>query len=295
MVEMLKDKCMEYIAEREISQVKFATLIGVSESTFSRFIKGNYPNAKNVIEKINEFFAKEEARDRSMSINDISFAETGTAKKILGILEYCRIQKSIGVIYGDAGTGKTYTLREWSRDKKDVYVVTANPAFATPKPFLKLLARSLKTTKVGSMDDILLEILDKLEGSDKMIIIDEAQHLTRKALEVVRSLNDLTNAAIVMVGNEMIYTKMLGKQQAEFAQLFSRLGMRGHILTDHFTFSDMELIFNEGKEEKEFLLKISRSKYGLRGAVHVYTNAKNNGNLSIKGLQAMATAMGITA
>lgn len=129
-----------------------------------------------------------------------------------------------------------------------------------------------------------------------MIIIDEAQHLTKKTLEIVRSINDSTETAIVLIGNDLIYNKMLGKAQAEFAQLFSRVGMQSHLLTDIFTIGDIALVFsNLDDDAKEYMLKISRSKFGLRGASLVYTNATNNGDISIKGIKAMSNLMGISS
>lgn len=280
--------------EKGLSQVKLAGKIGIAESTFSRWLKGTYPNHESITEKVNLFFDKEEKRDVVVTAGEIEFSMTGISEKVLNVLEYCRIQKIIGTIYGDAGVGKTYTTKEWAKDKSDVIIVTANPTFSSPKTFLKLLARKLKTTRVGGVDDIFTEILDKLDGKDMTIVIDEAQHLNRKTLEIVRSINDETSTAIVLIGNETVYSKMLGKQQAEFAQLFSRLGMRNYLLTDMFNENDVKGVFKtEDENVIKYLLSICRSKYGLRGAVHVYTNAQNNQDITAKGLKAMAALMGI--
>ena len=287
--------CICYMQEKNLSQVKFASKIGIGESTFSRWIKGNYPNGENIEKKVRDYFDKEEARSEIRTASDLCFVETNISDKVWQVLEYCRLQRTIGVIYGDAGIGKTFTMRMWEKDKSDVIVVTACPAFSSPKPFLKLLSRELKTALTGGVDDIFIDILDKLDGSDKTIVIDEAQHLNRKTLELVRGINDITGVAIILIGNEMVYSKMVGKQQAEFAQLFSRLGMRNHVMTDMFTREDVEGIFEGASDdETDYLLKICRSKYSLRGAVHVYTNSQNNKDVSIKGLKAMSSVMGIS-
>lgn len=187
-------------------------------------------------------------------------------------------------------------MNGWRKDKTDVIVVTVTPAFASPKSFLKVLARALKTSKQGSIDDIFMEILDKLQGTDRTLVIDEAQHLTCKTLELVRSINDIQGTAIILIGNELIYSKMQGRQQAEFAQLFSRIGMKMHLLTDYFTEKDIQSIFKDiDTDASKYLLDICRSKYGLRGAIHVYINAKNNEDVSIKGITAMGRMMGMIA
>ena len=88
--------------------------------------------------KVIDFLNKEEAREIVTEVRDIPFSETNISKKIWNTLEYCRIQKTIGVVYGDAGIGKTRTMNEWCKDKTDVIVVTVTPAFASPKSFLKV-------------------------------------------------------------------------------------------------------------------------------------------------------------
>lgn len=292
------EKCKAYMSEKDISQAKLASKIGISESTFSRYLKGSYPTPESIEEKINAFFEKENARREASFTTDIDFAMTGISEVVLNVLEYTRLQKIIGIIYGDAGIGKTFTCNYFMKERPDVIMVTANPAFASPKPFLKLLLRSLKISFKGSLDEMLMEAFFKLENGDKMIIIDEAQHLTRRTLEIVRSINDITKSAIVLVGNEVIHSKLTGKQEAEFAQLFSRISMRsGSLLTDMFKEEDIVKIFAEVKDKKAllYMLKICKSPHGLRGAVHTYNNAKNNKDLTFDGLKAMASLMGIVA
>ncbi len=301
-MDLLQEKCLSYMEAKGLSQVKLAGKIGIAESTFSRWLKGTYPNPETISEKVKVYFEKEESRAETSSSGQIVFAMTSMSQKIVNVLDYCRLQRIIGVIPGDAGVGKTFTCREWMRDKPDVAMLTINPVFANPKAFLKLLARALKTSKSGSSDEMLLDVFDHLRSRDMTIIIDEAQHLTRRTLEIIRNINDETGTAIILVGNETIYSKLTGKQQAEFAQLFSRIAMKsGHLLTDLFKPSDVRCVFCFDRDDDEtdlsveYLLRICRSKYGLRGAVHVYTNAKNNDDITQNGLKAMATAMGITA
>ena len=283
-----------YLENKKVSQAQLASMVGVSESTMSRWLKGDYPNMDSVAGKVRLYLEKEALREQSMEAGSIDFVMTNVSKKIWQVLEYSRLQKKLSIIYGDAGIGKTKTAKEWARDKSDVVLITVTPAFGNQKPFLKLLARALKTSRTGTVDDLYLDILDKLESRDMTIIIDEAQHLTVKTLEAIRSINDSTGTAIVLIGNEVVYSKMMGKQQAEFAQLFSRIGMRSSLSVDMLTGEDIERIFGVGQgAEAGYLQEICHSKFGLRGAVNVWVNAANNDNTTAAGLKAMAKQMGI--
>ena len=283
-----------YMETKKMSQAQFANMVGVSESTISRWLKGDYPNMESVSAKVRLYLDKESLREQSLEAGSIDFVMTNVSKKIWQVLEYSRLQKKLSIIYGDAGIGKTKTAREWAKGKSDVVFVTVTPAFGNQKPFLKLLARTLKTSRTGTVDDLYLDILDRLESRDMTIIIDEAQHLTVKTLEAIRSINDSTGTAIVLIGNEVVYSKMMGKQQAEFAQLFSRIGMRSSLSVDMLTAEDVKQIFGTREEqENHYLQEICHSKFGLRGAVNVWVNAANNNNTSVAGLKAMAKQMGI--
>ena len=283
-----------YMETKKMSQAQFANMVGVSESTISRWLKGDYPNMESVSAKVRLYLDKESLREQSLEAGSIDFVMTNVSKKIWQVLEYSRLQKKLSIIYGDAGIGKTTTAREWAKGKSDVVFVTVTPAFGNQKPFLKLLARALKTSRTGTVDDLYLDILDRLESRDMTIIIDEAQHLTVKTLEAIRSINDSTGTAIVLIGNEVVYSKMMGKQQAEFAQLFSRIGMRSSLSVDMLTGEDVRQIFGTREEqENHYLQEICHSKFGLRGAVNVWVNAANNNNTSVAGLKAMAKQMGI--
>lgn len=291
----MKERIQSYMREQGLSQSATAKLLGIGESTLSRYIGGSYPNPESIEKKIADLLEKEELRQTVSGLEDFPFALTTISQQVMKTLEYARIKRNISVIYGDAGIGKTRTAKEWSRGKTDVALLTASPALGNPKSFFKYLARELKTVKNGHIDDLYLELCDRLSGSDKMIIIDEAQHLTLKTLENIRGIQETANVAVVLIGNEIIYTKMVGRQQAEFAQLFSRIGWRKHLLTDHFVLEDAQKVFGGHLDDDatKVLLDICHSKYGLRGAEHVYVNASNNGDVSAKGLRAMARTMGI--
>lgn len=291
-IDSLIEQVRGYMTDNKVSQAKFAGSIGVSESTISRWLKKDYPNMDTISEKVQEYLEKEELRKQN--VGKLEFVMTNVSKQVWNVLEYTRLQRTIGIIYGDAGIGKTETAKQWAKGKSDVVMITATPAFANPKPFLKLLARAFKTSRTGTMDDVYLDIMDKLMSREITLIIDEAQHLTIQSLEIVRSLNDSTGTAIIMIGNEVVYSKMLGKQKAEFAQLFSRIGMRSSLSTEMLRKEDAAAIFglNEGSE-LDYLHSICGSRFGLRGAVHVWINASNNEDTSLSGLKGMAKQMGI--
>ena len=140
--------------------------------------------------------------------------------------------------------------------------------------------------------------------TDKVIIIDEAQNLKFLTLEEIRGWVDediftgKPGIGIVLIGNVEVYNKMLGKQEAIFAQQFNRTKLHGRYRTSDISREDVIKFFPVLQEkgmqkEIDYLLSISHSKWGIRGMVSVFNNAVNNEDISFEGLEKMANTMGI--
>ena len=93
------------------------------------------------------------------------------------------------------------------------------------------------------------------------------------ALEQIRTLadpNSITGTkgvGIVLIGSTEVYSKMKGKQEAQFAQLFSRIKMSRYYSTSNVTDDDVEKLFpvlkKQGmKKELGFLKGICKSGNG---------------------------------
>ena len=228
---------------------------------------------------------------------------TSVSQAVTNIITYCHLQGKIGVAYGDAGIGKTMAIREYVRNNPDSIVITVSPCFATVTGVNELLAEPLKIKEKVSRR-IYSEAKERLKDSNRVIIIDEAQHLTVRVINHLRCLSDESGVGIAFVGNEEIYLKMKGAGQTAYAQLFSRIGDRAHVLTAQLKLKDIEMVFEEAELAEDaisILHKISRTNYGLRGAVNVFVNTiigfkiKNYADMSAGKLAAMAKDMNITS
>lgn len=308
----LQRRVEQFLADKQISQAKAAPMMGISQTALSQWRRSMYDkgNVEELESKISEFFraqdAKEEAEEKKIPYQAIGeYVPTSISEDVYQLIKYCQLEKGMVVIHGDAGIGKTKGAEKFARENPaSTIYIQATPSSGTLKSTLKLLARSLKLSETRSNLDMILDIREKLEGTQKVIIIDEAQHLKLSALEEIRTLSDAnpisnhSGTGIVLIGNTEVYSRMTGKQEARFAQLFSRIRMNRYYSTQRVTVNDMRQLFpllaeKENKQELEFLHGISQSKWGIRGAVNVYNNAVNNENITYKGLYGMARAMGI--
>lgn len=254
------------------TQAAVARELGISEGALSGFLKGSYKTPWTVCEKVAALQRVHEKK--KVSPKEPGYVPTSISRTVINAIRYCHIQGKISVVYGDAGIGKTMAARQYLKEDSLAVGITISPTYASITGVNELLAEQLGVRERVARK-ITSEIVAKLRGSGRVLIIDEAQHLTVRTLNHLRCISDESGVGIALIGNDEVYTKMKGSGRADFAQLFSRIGMRKQVLTSGITREDVEAVFSPygiDGSALEVLYRICRTSYGLRGAVNVFVN-----------------------
>lgn len=302
MNEALKERLEEYLKDSAKSQTVLAKEIGISGTALSQYLSGKYPTPGSIEPKIEEFFELMEAA--AMVIKAPEYADTSISAETYNVIAYCHANRCIGVIIGDAGIGKTKGAQKYAGTYSEAIFITANRVCKSPRDIYRMFARKLRINENRKLSDLHYDIHAKLDGSNKILIIDEAQHLSLAAIDGIRDFNDenfesgLPPVGIVLIGNHELLTKMTGRYDQSLAQLFNRVQIKRQMYTAQILVEDIKKlfpVFEEKSSEKEikFLHGIATSRWGVRGAVKVFLNSSNNGDISLNGLTAMAKYMGI--
>lgn len=200
----------------------------------------------------------------------MTVAHTQTLDEISIAVAFAEAAGDISLIYGEAGLGKTISLKEYARTHPDVIYIELKDCDKSVKGVCEKILSCIGKLQYGT-DRVLVDaITDYLTATPKLIIIDEAQHLSIRALENLRAINDVTESGIVLCGNPTVYDRMHGRGQAHFAQLYSRIGIRRHIIEP--SLEDITSIFNSYSLDKESLLylhKLALLRGGIRNCVKV--------------------------
>ena len=279
------------------SQNKACNLIGISAAIISGLRSGSYKGDEDKqFEKLIAYLrVKEEAKD---SYKAQDYVPTSISEDVYQYIRNCQNKGGLMAISGDAGVGKTRAIRHFCENNNlNTIWITANPCLNTVKPVLKALSKALNVN-ARTNDDMYLGIQDKLKDG-MVIIFDEAQHLSLKVIETLRGFSDYfadrgQTLGICFVGNSTTISKFGGKQDAVFEQIANRTIQRPIFNTKQIKKTDMELLFPllAGKDmEIEFLLGIAQTKQAIRGAMHLFSNAYDNGDISYNGLVNMAKHM----
>lgn len=266
------DYLKRYKEETGKTQAAIARQLGISESALSSFLSGTYKTPWKVCEKVAAL--QKVCEKKKVAPKEPGYVPTSVSQTVMNAIRYCHIQGKIAVVYGDAGVGKTMAVRQYLKDDGLAVGITISPTYASITGVNELLAEQIGVRERVARK-ITSEIIGKLKGSGRVLIIDEAQHLTVRTLNHLRCISDESGVGIALIGNDEVYTKMKGSGRSDFAQLFSRIGMRRQVLTSSITREDVEAVFGQydiDGSALEVLYRICRTSYGLRGAVNVFVN-----------------------
>lgn len=266
--ELAIEKLKNFMKTSGRTQGEISRAIGMSAAAISQFLSGQYTgDNEGLADKINKYILQEQNKIGMPELPP--FALTKAAKQVFLAADYAYIHNEITLVYGRAGVGKTMAIQEYMKNHAGiVYVVIRdcdNSINAACKRILKALDRRAKGTKSDLMDTI-LEILG---DAGRLLIIDEAQHLSSKAIDNLRSLNDEGNIPMMLVGNPTIYGNVF--QEDDLDQIYSRIGMIQEI-KDKPLLKDIENIFSPFQLDKECiqaLHSIACRKGGKGGLRHM--------------------------
>ena len=262
----------QYIKSTKKTQAQVARELDVSPSALSGFLSGTYKAPHTIITKIEEL--ADISVQKKVTPKEPEYTETNISKNVINAIKYSHLQGKISVIYGDAGIGKTMAFRNYLENNALAVGITISPTYSSITGVNEKLADQLGVRERVARKQT-SEIVNKLKGSGRVVVIDEAQHLTVRALNHLRCIADESGVGICFIGNDEVYSKLKGTGRADFAQLFSRIGMRRQVLTSNITKQDVQSVFGgyvTDEEALELLYRICRTNYGMRGAVNVFIN-----------------------
>lgn len=264
------------------SQKAAAKKIGLGESVFSLWLKGTYQGDNAKVEAgVAKWLALLNDGDASARVVPAApaIAMTPTLKRVVAGLRFAQTFGALTVIHGGAGGGKTRACTWYQKQSVNVFIATATPTEAGVAACLRMICRAVKVDRLISnlgASEMMDDVCKKLEEREALLIVDEAQHLTTRALDQVRSIHDRVGVGLALVGNNQIYANLTGgRREAHFAQLFSRIGKR--VALTRPLKEDVDAIARafgiQRREELDYLHAIGARPGALRGVVHTLRSA----------------------
>lgn len=229
----MNQQLKDFMAAKGLQQKQVAQMLGVSIATVSLYLKGGYAgNVKELDDKVQAMIARHKDKVVEARYN-AEFVRTFAARQGMEVMKIAHVEGEINVIYGAAGLGKTQMLKQYARENSGVMLLELEPS-CTPKVLLRKIGNAAGANIRGNNNEMFDSLVDKLKGSERVLLVDEAELLSTRSLEFIRRLHDLTGIGVVLVGMPRLIVNLKGKNN-ELAQLFSRVGFAcdlGNALTN---------------------------------------------------------------
>lgn len=181
----------------------------------------------------------------------------------------------------------TLRIRSRSRGLK----IQADATKWSPCSILKLIANSiLDESCKGSSSDILDRLVNELTGTDRLIIIDEAQHLKARVFDTLRVLNDRAEVGVNYAGTPDVIDRMtIGRAKEDFDQVYSRIEYTCN-LSNRFTIKEISSLFDAFNLDNtviKCLCNAASQKGGLRYAIKLFkvANLAEQGNITVAAIE----------
>lgn len=200
------------------SNAKIAAAIGYNQSVISQYLnldkEGNPSPEGNIytgdipaIEKrLREFL-----RDQRLLLDTgIESIETDASRKITEYLEDIRTSRGFGVIIAEPGIGKSRALDRYCADHELAIIFTAWEGECSRACAEDLLVKAAEVTR-GKQHA--RDLIEKLRGSNRMIIVDDAHYLTGPALSLLCGFRERTGVSLALVGISRLVEKLAADPQ----------------------------------------------------------------------------------
>lgn len=211
--------------EDSMSQTKLAKAIGCDAGTLNKWLNQKYPGDVPALEGKVSDYLRHRSQTRKLRTEII---DTTVTRDVAGAINLARItgdkEGNISIIYGPAGCGKTKSAESYCAQNPNAILSTLNDRTRDGKGVERAIMQAVETHGFKTNQSRWKWLTEKLFGSKRPILIDNAQRLNSSGLAWVFDFQDATGCPIILVGNPEVLTRIKANDQ-----FFSRFGFRTEV------------------------------------------------------------------
>lgn len=204
-----------FLRSNSLSFGEVGRILNIDKSTVSKVCSQTYPNWEL---KEKELITELQKLGYNKTISDVLTVDTNVLVKtrsVSAFFELCEsllnpdstLTSSLGMTIGTAERGKTHAAR-WFAEDHDEAVYTLYVDGFSPVNLLRNICYELAGIRPYSFGACVATIAEVSKTKRRLIIIDEADKCPIKILEMLRGINESCQIPIMLVGEEMLKTKV---------------------------------------------------------------------------------------
>ncbi len=251
----IKNELISYVELKGSQNNAAKTLKGISSATISQMLNDNW-------ELISDEMWRSLKTQISSTSDNWELVEIRDYKILQTIIHDSQYGKMVFAITGDAGTGKTATVKNYANNNKQTYLLLCNE-YWNRKYFLSELASKIGVDTGGlTVAEMMGEIVLSLKKQQNpIIILDEADKLKDQVLQFFITLyNELEdNAGIILLATNHLKKRIergVNLNKRGYKEIYSRIG-RNFIKLKGVGYSDvLNICVANGIEDKNQIKEI---------------------------------------
>lgn len=205
----------------------------LSGGTISEVITGSSKISSDKIDAhlrtINEWMENDARRRRSRP--DDTFVETLVAKRLLQCAQKAADMVTMALAHGPTGIGKSMVAHVIAERFPGAIYIRISAGTSAFYKLRQMLAQRLRLygrrrPKKDDTPGLTLDerIFEKLKGSHRLLIIDEAHRISDSALEFLRDVHDECQVPVLLLCTKDLRDRIRKDNDEDHGQLYSRVG-----------------------------------------------------------------------
>ena len=223
--QQIAERLREY-AERIGSQNKAAnSLKGISSATISQVLNNNW-------ELISDEMWRSLGAQIGWTENEWVAVETRDYRLLISLLDDARTNSNVFAVTGEAGTGKSFTMKRYAETNKRVYLIQC-AEYWNRKMFMQELLTAMGRDYSGfTVSEMMHEVVRGLKTQENpLILLDEADKLSDQVLYFFITLYNMLeeHCGIVLCATDHLAKRIkrgLKLNKKGYKEIYSRIARR---------------------------------------------------------------------
>jgi DNA transposition AAA+ family ATPase len=221
----LRDRLKSYAEEHNLSNAALARELATNPTAVSKYLNGKPEGDVEGLESVIEDILKANVRRAALGVE---LFETSVTRQVCNFIETIRRINRCGLVYGEAGIGKTCAAAIHSMGNPSTITADLRAWNATREGVQSLLFHSIENRTWNGHQKRVDFMVERLRGSKRLILLDNAHKLTRGARDWLIDFHDETKCPMVFLGRKGMHEQLeRDPDQFSFFGLVSEVKFRG--------------------------------------------------------------------